>query len=92
MNRRDWLTGIGALALAGPQLSVRAADAWIPFPAGVFSKAAGAGKTLMKLDQKSFGKLPDGSEAMLFTVSNARGVTLRFTNYGLIVTELLAPG
>ncbi|MCW5557962.1 MAG: galactose mutarotase [Verrucomicrobiae bacterium] len=46
----------------------------------------------MKLDQKSFGRLPDGSEATLFTVSNARGVTVRFTNYGLIITEFLAPG
>lgn len=92
MNRRDWMTGIGAFALAGPQLTARAAEAWTPFPTGVFSKSAGAGKTLMKLDQKTFGTLPDGSEAMLFTVSNARGVTLRFTNYGLIVTELLAPG
>ncbi|HAB18217.1 MAG TPA: galactose-1-epimerase [Verrucomicrobiales bacterium] len=45
----------------------------------------------MTLDKTSFGKLPDGSEADLFTLSNGRGVTVKFTNYGLIITELLTP-
>ena len=45
----------------------------------------------MKLDQTSFGHLPDGSEAMRFTASTASGITARFTNYGLILTELLVP-
>ncbi len=45
----------------------------------------------MTVDQTSFGSLPDGRDVRLFTFRNTRGTTLRFTNYGLIVTELLAP-
>ena len=42
----------------------------------------------MKLEKSSFGVLPDGRTADLFTLSNANGTRLRFTNYGLIITEL----
>ncbi len=45
----------------------------------------------MTLDKASFGRLPDGAEADLFTLANGRGVTVKFTNYGLIITELLTP-
>lgn len=48
------------------------------------------GKT-MTADQISFGSLPDGSDVRLFTFRNSRGTTLRFTNYGLIVTDIHAP-
>ena len=45
----------------------------------------------MTVDQVSFGSLPDGRDVRLFTFRNSRGTVLRFTNYGLIVTELRAP-
>ena len=35
-----------------------------------------------------FGTLPDGREAHLFVFRNPNGTTLKFTNYGLLVTEL----
>ena len=35
-----------------------------------------------------FGTLPDGREAGLFVFRNDRGTVLKFTDYGLIVTEL----
>jgi aldose 1-epimerase len=35
-----------------------------------------------------FGSLPDGREAHLFIFRNSNGTTLKFTNYGLLVTEL----
>jgi aldose 1-epimerase len=41
--------------------------------------------------QSPFGSLPDGREVHFFTLRNARGSTLKFTNYGLIVTELHVP-
>lgn len=40
---------------------------------------------------QSFGKLPDGREAQLFTLKNAAGFQAEITNYGGIITRLLAP-
>jgi aldose 1-epimerase len=38
-----------------------------------------------------FGQLPDGQTAQLFTLTNGHGLEARITNYGGIVTHLLAP-
>lgn len=40
---------------------------------------------------KSFGRTPDGHEARLFTLQNARGVRADITDYGGTVVRLLAP-
>ena len=42
-------------------------------------------------DIDSFGKLPDGRVATLYTLKNANGLTLDITNYGGIITRILAP-
>lgn len=39
----------------------------------------------------SFGTLPDGTAVDVYTITNARGVELRVTNYGGIVVSLRAP-
>lgn len=39
----------------------------------------------------SFGQLSDGREAELITLKNANGIELDVTNYGGIITRLLAP-
>jgi aldose 1-epimerase len=38
-----------------------------------------------------FGRLPDGREAQLFTLSNARGVRAEITNYGGTIVRLFTP-
>jgi aldose 1-epimerase len=38
-----------------------------------------------------FGALPDGRQAEIFTLTNARGATAKITNYGGIVTSLRVP-
>ena len=38
-----------------------------------------------------FGKLPDGREAYLHTLGNARGVRVEITNYGGTIVRVLAP-
>lgn len=93
LSRRHALVGLGTLAALGGRLCAAAgvSEAFLPFPAGAFSRTAGSARKTMKLDQSPFGQMPDGTEAMLFTVSNGNGVTARFTNYGLILTELLVP-
>jgi aldose 1-epimerase len=50
-------------------------------------------KTMKKTEIKKapYGKMPDGKEAFLFTLSNGSGMTATITNYGGIVTSLYAP-
>jgi len=43
------------------------------------------------VQKSSFGKLPDGSEADLYTLTNANGLIAKITNYGTIITELHVP-
>ncbi len=44
------------------------------------------------VSERPFGKLPDGTEARLFTLDNGRGMRATITNYGGIVTSLVVPG
>lgn len=47
--------------------------------------------TMKRLEKSDFGKLPDGSTAHLYTLRNSKGMTVKVTNYGLIITEILVP-
>jgi len=38
-----------------------------------------------------FGKLPDGKEVDIYTLSNAKGMTVKIMNYGAIITEIHVP-
>ena len=41
--------------------------------------------------QETFGTLPDGRQATIFTLTNASGVELRVTDFGGIVQSLRVP-
>ncbi|QYF92663.1 galactose mutarotase [Massilia sp. PAMC28688] len=43
------------------------------------------------IDSASFGTLPDGREAQLYTLVNRNGLVVKITNYGGIITELCTP-
>jgi aldose 1-epimerase len=43
------------------------------------------------LQKSSFGRMPDGVEVELYTLTNAKGLIARMTNYGTIITELYVP-
>lgn len=45
----------------------------------------------MSITQKSFGQLPCGCEATLYTLTNASGASVSITNYGGIVNQILVP-
>lgn len=45
----------------------------------------------MITENKSYGKMPDGRAVSLFTLSNAKGMKVSITNYGGIITSILAP-
>jgi len=44
-----------------------------------------------KIQSRPFGKLPDGETVAEYTLTNARGLTLKFLTYGGIINELHAP-
>lgn len=43
------------------------------------------------ITQAPFGKLPDGRAATLFTLVNRKGMTVKITDFGGIITEIHAP-
>ncbi len=49
-------------------------------------------RAMPTVTERPFGKLPDGTEARLFTLDNGRGMRATITNYGGIVTSLVVPG
>lgn len=45
----------------------------------------------MTIETRSFGKMPDGQEVKLFTLTNSRGMKMDVTNYGCIIVRLFVP-
>jgi len=45
----------------------------------------------MKLERNRFGNLPDGRQVDLYTLTNDNGIEVAITNYGGIVTSIIAP-
>ena len=48
-------------------------------------------RAMPSVTDQPFGRLPDGTEVRLYTLANAGGMRVAITNYGGIVTSLLAP-
>jgi len=49
------------------------------------------GQVLNRLQEKEFGKMPDGTVVKLFTLRNAKGMTAKVMAYGAVLTELQVP-
>lgn len=45
----------------------------------------------MKIEKSTFGKLPDGRTAELYTLTNDNGMEVKITNYGATITSLKVP-
>ena len=43
------------------------------------------------MNEESFGKLASGQEVSLFTLKNKNGITVKITNFGGIITQILTP-
>lgn len=70
-------------------LSVAAASCALTHNA---SAAEVTGKTSSPMiENKEFGKTSDGTPVRLFTLRNKNGVVVKLTNFGGIITEILAP-
>jgi aldose 1-epimerase len=50
-----------------------------------------SGASLQRLEEREFGKLPDGTSVKLFTLRNAGGMSAKIMTYGAILTELRVP-
>jgi aldose 1-epimerase len=46
------------------------------------------GKPVRPVEQSTFGKLPDGTQVALFTLTNSRGTVVKIMEYGAIITEI----
>ena len=44
------------------------------------------------ITREHFGHMPDGAAVSLFTLRNAAGMVVRVTDFGAIITSILAPG
>lgn len=47
--------------------------------------------TKLNVSQTQFGKTPTGTTAELFTLTNAKGMVVKITNFGGIITEIHVP-
>lgn len=83
------LPSSGRLTLATSVLTLAAA-LLLNGCAGSFSKSSASTKH-MKIEQNIFGKLADGTEVKIYTLTNTKGVTAKVTEYGGILTELWVP-
>ncbi len=58
---------------------------------GCGKEMAKEGGASMNLSKAEFGKMPDGSAVDLYTLTNGKGMTVKVTNYGGIITHILVP-
>jgi hypothetical protein len=50
-----------------------------------------AGGAVQRLEETTFGKMPDGAPVQLFILRNAKGMTAKVMTYGAVLTELRVP-
>lgn len=50
-----------------------------------------SGKMGLNISKDSFGKTHDGTNVDIYTLTNGNGMTVKITNFGGIVTQILAP-
>ena len=50
-----------------------------------------SGASLQRLEEREFGKMPNGTAVKLFTLRNASGMSAKIMTYGAILTELRVP-
>ena len=63
---------------------------YLPLSLLLLTTAAGS-LSAGKLQQKSFGKTPDGQAVSLYTLRNASGMEVTITNYGGTITTVRVP-
>ena len=57
----------------------------------LISLGLSAAQPMKRLEEREFGKMPDGTPVKLFTLHNAKGLTAKVMSYGAVLVELQAP-
>ena len=70
-----------------PPVRKRAMRIAPPPPSSNFPK----GNSKMSIDKEQFGKLPDGAEVDLYTLTNANGLKVKIMTYGATIIAVEAP-
>src|SRR5262245_10181015 len=58
-------------------------------PAIMWNEASGA--PLQRIEEKDFGKMPDGTAVKVFTLRNAKGMSAKVITYGAIISAIRVP-
>ncbi|MGO8930032.1 MAG: aldose epimerase family protein [Limisphaerales bacterium] len=69
----------------------RSSNSILPLIALIVAGNTASGASLQRLEEREFGKLPDGTAVKLFTLRNASGLSAKIMTYGAILTELRVP-
>ncbi len=62
-----------------------------PDPAADQEAVPMEGKQKMDIQQDAFGRMPDGTEVVLFTLTNSQGIKAKIASYGAILVSLEVP-
>lgn len=79
----------GFIAVAAVCAVAEAQDTMSPTNAG--APATAKESRPMNIHTELFGRTPEGGEAFLYTLTNAKGLRARITNYGAIVVSMEVP-
>ncbi len=80
-----------SLVLAGLALSACSSPSTPAGQSEAPSSSASSDSVAMKPTASSFGRLPDGTDVQLYTLTNAHGLKATISTYGGTVTSLLVP-
>ena len=58
---------------------------------GLLCTECHAAAPLQRVQEREFGKMPDGTAVKIFTLRNAKGMSAQVISYGAILTELQVP-
>jgi aldose 1-epimerase len=73
-------------------LALGIAALWVHrLPASAGQNAKGGDKVQAQVEQRNFGKMPDGTPVDLYVLTNSKGMTAKIMTYGAILTELHVP-
>ncbi|WP_310394272.1 aldose epimerase family protein [Hymenobacter sp.] len=83
------LTGLALLAACNSSPSTKSVSAGSPASAPAADSSQSTPSTVPV--STDFGKMPDGQQAQLFTLTNAHGLKATVTDYGGTLTSMLVP-
>jgi aldose 1-epimerase len=82
---------LNSLLLAGLVAAALTACSTCPCPCPCIGKKPASTAMKASIEKAPFGRAPDGTPVDLYTLRNARGVTVKVMTYGCLITEIHTP-